>query len=203
MGDPTQPVGSSPAALTTTVIVEGVSDQLALQQLGLRLGRDLASEGVSILPIGGAHAVGNYLRRVRSEGIAGRLAGLCDSGEAGEFQRALEAAGFGSDLGQADMERLGFFVCVRDLEDELIRALGEDSVLRVIEAQGEINSFRRFQSQPAHRSRDLREQLHLFMRTRAGRKAQYARALVDALDLTRVPRPLAGMLEHLRPRTND
>ena len=201
MGDWTQLVGSSPVP-ATTVVVEGVSDQLALEQLAHRLGRDLVGEGVSILPIGGAHAIGRFLREAAREGLDGRLAGLCDSGEAGEFQRALEAAGFGSNLTQADMERLGFFVCVKDLEDELIRALGVGLVMQVVEAQGEINSFTRFQAQPAHRGRDLADQLHLFMRTRAGRKAQYARALVDALDLDHVPRPLVGLLEHIRPHPN-
>ena len=201
MGDSTQSVGASPVP-STTVVVEGVSDKLALEQLAGRFGRDLASEGVSILPIGGAHAIGRFLREAASGGKYGRLAGLCDSGEGGEFQRALEAAGLGSNLTPEGMERLGFFVCVTDLEDELIRALGADSVVMVVEAQGEINSLIRFQAQPAHRGRDLADQLHLFMRTRAGRKAQYARALVDALDLDRVPRPLVGLLEYIRPHPN-
>ena len=33
------------------------------------------------------------------------------------------------------------------------------------------------------------------MGTRKGRKARYARLLVDALDLTRVPRPLDRVLD--------
>ena len=184
-----------------TVIVEGVSDQLALEQLASRLDIDLANGGVAILPIGGAHAIGKFLRKNGPRGQNLSLAGLCDVGEVGEFQRGLEEAGFGSNLTQADLEGLGFFVCVADLEDELIRALGRHAVERVIEEQGEINSFRRFQAQPAHRERLLEEQLHLFMRTRAGRKAQYARALVDALALSRVPRPLARLLDHVRTRT--
>src|SRR5829696_7428397 len=39
------------------VLVEGVSDQLALEALAERRGRNLAAEGVSIVPIGGAHAI--------------------------------------------------------------------------------------------------------------------------------------------------
>jgi hypothetical protein len=35
------------------------------------------------------------------------------------------------------------------------------------------------------------------MGTRAGRKFQYAPLLVDALDLTRVPRPLDRVLAHV------
>lgn len=183
-----------------TVVVEGVSDQVALEQLATRLGIDLAGEGVSIQPIGGAHAIGKFLRKAGPKSLKQDLAGLCDAGEMGEFQRALEEAGFGTNLSQSDLESFGFYVCAADLEDELIRALGRQAVESVIEEEGEINSFRRFQAQPAHRARPIEEQLHLFMRTRAGRKAQYARALVDALDLNRVPHPLAGLLAHIRSR---
>jgi hypothetical protein len=35
------------------------------------------------------------------------------------------------------------------------------------------------------------------MGTRSGRKARYARALVEALDLDRTPAPLAGVLAHV------
>ncbi len=40
------------------VLVEGISDQRAVATLAQRRGRDLEAEGVSILPIGGAHAIG-------------------------------------------------------------------------------------------------------------------------------------------------
>jgi hypothetical protein len=81
-------------------------------------------------------------------------------------------------------------VCVADLEDELIRALGVDSVEGVVEAQGELPPFRTFQKQPAQRGRSKEAQLRRFMGTRSGRKIEYARLLVDALDLGQVPRPL-------------
>jgi hypothetical protein len=44
----------------------------------------------------------------------------------------------------------------------------------------------------AHRGRSLEEQLHGFMHNR---KIEYARLLVDALDLSRIPAPLVGLLE--------
>jgi hypothetical protein len=34
------------------------------------------------------------------------------------------------------MNRFGFYACEADLEDELIRALGADAVMEVIEARG-------------------------------------------------------------------
>jgi hypothetical protein len=98
------------------------------------------------------------------------------------------------------MERLGFYVCDADLEDELIRALGTVAVEQVLDAQGELGSFRTFQKQPAQRGRTTEAQLRRFLGTRSGRKAEYARLLVEALDLERAPRPLNGVLAHVRPQ---
>ena len=81
------------------------------------------------------------------------------------------------------MEALGFYVCVADLEDELIRALGAAAVEQVVDAQGELGSFRTFQKQPAQQGRTVEEQLRRFMGTRSGRKVRYATLLVDALAL--------------------
>ena len=106
------------------------------------------------------------------------------------------AAGLGSGLSRAGLEALGFYVCVADLEDELIRALGAGRVEQIIQAQGEIRSFRIFQRQPAQQGQSPERQLHRFMGTRSGRKSQYARLLAGALDLTRVPRPLDRVLAH-------
>src|SRR5689334_22351312 len=48
---------------TTVVLVEGFSDQLAIETLAARHGHDLRAEGVAVLPIGGAHAALQFLRR--------------------------------------------------------------------------------------------------------------------------------------------
>ena len=111
-------------ATDAVVLVEGVSDQLAVEALAERRGRDLSAEGISVVPIGGAKNVGSFLERFGPPGHDVRLAGLCDAAEEGDFRRGLERAGFGADLTRADMETLGFYVCDADLEDELIRSLG-------------------------------------------------------------------------------
>ena len=49
------------------------------------------------------------------------LAGLCDLGEAHIVARGLASAGLGQPGSPVDLERMGFFVCVVDLEDELTR----------------------------------------------------------------------------------
>jgi hypothetical protein len=179
----------------TVVLVEGISDQRALEALAALRGRDLAAEGVAIVPMGGAHQIGRFLNRFGPRGLNVRLAGLCDAGEEGVFRRALEQAGLGSDLTRTAMESLGFYVCVEDLEDELIRALGATGVLRVVDAEGELGSFRIFQKQPAWRGRPAEAQLRRFLCSQSRRMIQGA--LVRALDLTQVPRPLDRLLAHV------
>src|SRR5688572_24233792 len=122
------------------LLVEGVSDQVALEALARRRGRNLDAERVSIVPMGGAHRIRTFLDRFGPHGSNVRLAGLCDEGEERDFQRALERAGLGSNLNRGEMERRGFYVCVADLEDELIRALGVASVEDVVDAQGDLGS---------------------------------------------------------------
>jgi hypothetical protein len=194
---PTGPRTAEAFFARTVVLVEGISDQRALEALAERRGRNLDAESVSIVPIGGAHAIGSFLDLYGPRGIDVRLAGLCDAGEEGHFRRGLERAGLGSNLTRADMERLGFYVCVADLEDELIRALGAASVEQIVDAHGDLGSFRTLQKQPAWQGRAKEKQLRRFMGSGGSRKIRYARLLVDALDLTRVPRPLDRVLAHV------
>jgi hypothetical protein len=180
----------------TIVLVEGQSDRIALETLAARRSLRLGADGISIVPIGGAQAIGRFLARFGPAGT--RLAGLCDEREEGVFRRGLERAGLGSALTRDEMERLGFFVCVTDLEDELIRAVGAAGVESVLEAEGDLGSFRTFQKQPAWRGQRIEAQLRRFMGSADSRKLRYARILVEAVELSRIPRPLDGVLAHAR-----
>jgi len=184
------------AGWDAVVLVEGISDQVALETLATRRGRDLGSEGVGIVAMGGATSLGHFLDLFGPPGRDVKLAGLCDAAAERGFRRGLQRAGLGPLTGRAGLERNGFFVCVADLEDELIRSLGAAAVEQVVRDQGELGSFRRFQKQPAQRGRTCQAQLRRFMGTRSGRKAQYAHLLAGALDLTRLPRPLDRVLSH-------
>jgi len=133
------------------VLVEGVSDQLAVQALAERRGRDLAAEGVSIVAVGGATNIGSFLARFGPHGLNVGLAGLCDEAETRFFQRGLERAGFGANLTRSAMETHRFYVCEADLEDELIRSLGSAAVERILEANGDLASFRTLQHSPRSR----------------------------------------------------
>ena len=83
------------------VLVEGMSDQAALETLAARIGRDLRDEGVFIVPMGGATNIGHFLGLFGPRGFGVRLAGLCDQGEEHGFCRSLEQAGLGAGLDRA------------------------------------------------------------------------------------------------------
>ena len=190
--------GELVAGAGAAILVEGWSDQAALETLALRRGRNLGAEGVVVLPIGGVTNIGKFVQAFGPRGLNLRLAGLYDRAEESYVQRSLERVGLGTQLDRAGTEAIGFFVCDADLEDELIRALGTPAVERVLEAQGELASFRSFQQQPDQRGRDPHAQLRRFMGTRAGRKIRYGTLLVEALDLERVPRALSCALDYVR-----
>jgi hypothetical protein len=179
--------------LRCVVLVEGKSDGAALRALARRLSHDLDAEGVSIIAMGGYGNVGRFLERYGPSGLGVRLACLYDAPEERHFRRVLARAGLGSDLTRGDLEALGFYACDVNLEDELTRALGPAAMEELLEAQGELNAFHTYQKQPAHREEPLEAQLRGFL---WNRKHKYGVLIVNALDLERIPRPLAGLLAH-------
>lgn len=169
----------------TVVLVEGESDRVAVTTLARLHGRDLAADGVDVVPIGGATNVHRFLGRYADPAGHVRVAGLCDLGERRFFARAVRRHPF------------TFFVCDRDLEDELIRCLGVDRVVAVVSDEGEAGALATFRQQPAQRARPVEAQLHRFLGTHSGRKARYARALVEALPAGVAPAPLLALLAHV------
>jgi hypothetical protein len=156
------------------VLVEGVTDRIALEAVARRLDVDL--DATEIVPIGGAQAV----RRASAE-LEGRpVAGLCDVGEERWFRRV---------LGEAT------YVCVKDLEDELIRALGAERVQEVIAEQGDLDTFRNFQNQLFWRGRPVEAQLRRWLQN-GGRRHRYPPHLIQAMEPEEIPRPLTGVLGH-------
>jgi predicted ATP-dependent endonuclease of OLD family len=173
------------------ILVEGLTDVLAVQALARRAGRDLESEGVAVVPLGGGGGLKAQLALLGPTGV--ELLGLCDVDHELRWARRLEEAGLGSDLDRESMEALGFYVCDRDLEDELVRALGVEAVERVIAEQGDLHSLETLRKQPYHRDGDRHDQLRRFLTSQSGRK-RYIPLLVDALPPGAEPRPLREVL---------
>ncbi|MCT2588497.1 ATP-dependent endonuclease [Streptomyces sp. N2-109] len=172
----------------TAVLLEGPSDLAAVEALAALRGRDLAAERVCVLPMGGAMSVGRYADLLGPPGLGLRLAGLCDKGEQPFYDRGLKRA-------RAPHQYI--FVCVADLEDELIRALGTERVEEVVQAEGDLRAWRIFLRQPAQHGRPREQQLRRFLGTKKGRKIRYGRLLVEALAPGQVPAPLDDLLASL------
>jgi hypothetical protein len=183
----------------SVVLVEGNSDRVALHTLAQCLGRDLEAEGVEVVAMGGITNTRAFATRYGPHGLGLPLSGLYDVGEESVLRRGLAAAGLPGAVEPGGPERLGFYACSSDLEDELIRALGPAFVEAVVESEGDLGSFRTFQKQPAWRGQPVDGQLRRFMGSADRRKLRYARLLVDAIDLDDVPRPLDGVLASSLP----
>ena len=153
------------------IAVEGVSDKVVLETISRRLGRDLAAEAIRIQAIGGAHAIRRFVAELGSDVT---VRGLCDEHEQHLFRRVLDHV----------------FVCAPDLEGELIRAIGVERMLELVDRI----SFATMQRQPAQRGRPVELQLHRWLRSISSRYHRYLPVLAEAVELDRVPAPLLGIL---------
>src|SRR5262245_51806356 len=132
------------------IAVEGNSDKVVLETILRRLGRDLNAEGIGIRAIGGAHAIRRF---VAGLGPGTAVRGLCDENEERLFRRVLD----------------DIYVCVPDLEGELIRALGVERMLQIVDR----DAFATMQRQPAQRGRPIELQLHRWLRASSSRSHRY------------------------------
>jgi len=173
------------------VLVEGRSDAAAVRPLLRR--HDLGA--ARVVDMGGVTNFARHLRDHHDQAVVG----LCDVGEEYFLVHAFELRGDPVD-GRSGLAERGFFVCVRDLEDELIRALGTDQVLDALADLGELARFRTFQHQPEWRGRPLPDQLRRFAGAGSGRKERLAAELAQRLDPAHTSEPLAGLVRAVAAR---
>jgi hypothetical protein len=146
---------------------------------------------VRLVPLGGATNARRVLNELVPAGT--HVLGLCDRNEAPYVLRALRHVGY--DV--SDVESLpshGFWVCDRDLEDELIRAAGARRALEVLTQVRLASSFATFTRQPAWTDRPFADQLHRFAGAGSGRKELLAAALTASLAPDELPLPLRGLV---------
>lgn len=168
----------------TVILVEGVSDQIAIETLARAQGRRLDAVDAAVVPTGGAHAIGQFVARFGPAGAGLRVVAMCDVGEELVVRRAIA----GTDV--------AVFVCDLDLEDELIRAVTPEGVQRLLDGHGNLGSFRTLQKQPNWRGRPVQAQLRRFLASGSTRKLRYAEELVlIAVECGRVPSPMQAVLD--------
>ena len=183
------------AAARSVILVEGESDRRALDVVATRLGRSLQADQVLVVAVAGVTNVGRFLGLLPD---TAPVSGLYDEAEEDILRDALLASHLAPLLIGSSLELAGFYMCHRDLEDELIRAVGVEGVMSVIDSEGDLNSWRRFSDQPAQRGRPIEARLHRFLGTRSGRKIEYAGLLAGRIDLSNGDSPLVRVLGHSR-----
>jgi len=181
-----------------TVLLEGASDVRAVNALAQRAGVDL--ERVELVDLGGVTNAAKTLSRLLEQSAEIQVAGLCDANEAGVIVRALRRVGLPV-RDETDLPSYGFFVCRRDLEDELIRALGTARAVGVIERLGLGAKLQVLRGQEAWRDRSLADQLHRFCGVASGRKGLLAGAFAAELRPKEAPEPLRDLVDRLPRRT--
>ena len=188
----------------TWVLLEGASDVAAIRALRAARGIGPEDEPCPLVDMGGATSIRRHLDEIVSTAPRPRVVGLCDEREAPFFLRAVDLhrgpLGIEGRVTLARLPELGFQVCRRDLEDELMRALGVDGTLAVFDELGLLEAFRAFTRQPAWQARPVWDQLRRFGTTTSGRKELLAGALAAALDVAATPAPLAALLASMPAR---
>ncbi|WP_127481352.1 TOPRIM nucleotidyl transferase/hydrolase domain-containing protein [Nocardioides pantholopis] len=169
-----------------TLLVEGESDRAALVTLAPRFGVDLDAEQITVTVIGGAGNFGRAIAEATAQGH--RVGGLYD-----EAEERFVAGALNRQDGE-DLTRQGFFACRPDLELELARAIGVPEMTSLLEANGDLKTFRDFQDQPAHRDHEALDQVRRFVSASGARKAKYAALMAETVPFESVPEPLEGLL---------
>ena len=185
---------SVPAGSRVWVLLEGASDVAAVRVVAERTGVDLDDLGAHLVDMHGATNIRRYLLAAAEAEDSPRVLGMCDRPEGIFFVRALRR--LGCDVKAVDeLPHWGFQVCDRDLEDELMRDLGERGTREVLTTLGLTQRFAMLTQQPAWVGGTFHEQVHRFAGAASGRKELMASALAEALDVDSLPAPLAGLLE--------
>ncbi|WP_226963778.1 hypothetical protein [Nostocoides sp. F2B08] len=189
-------VGDAPV-----VLLEGRSDIAAVRAAADVAEVDLSD--VRLVDLGGITNIRSHLVALTHEACGGEgpdaehVLGMCDVGETRFVESALESTGHWV-RDASDLPSAGFFVCVEDLEDELLRALGIPRVLGVLDRLGLRGKLDALAQQPAWRDRPLHEQLHRFAGVASGRKELLAAELTAELTPDELPEPLRLLLDRLR-----
>ena len=177
----------------TVVLVEGESDAVLVRAL-----LDVRGAPAEVVSMGG---VTNLARSLEDLGGPGPdVFALVDAGEVRFATGALRRHRVRAETPE-ELAWHGTFVCDRDLEDVLIRALGTDVVREELAAMAELTSFATFTQMPQWRGRPVADQLHRFAGSGSGRKARLAARLATRLDPDALPDPIGSLVAAVATRS--
>lgn len=176
------------------VLLEGVSDIAALTAVAETRGIDL--HRIELIDLGGVTNVRRELIQLHRGAAELEVLGLCDAPEVRFVAQALNEIGRPV-RDASDLAAYGFFICQADLEEELIRSLGTERAMAVVEDLRLDAKLAILRQQPAWQDRPLAEQLHRFCGVASGRKELLAGALAAALEPDDVPAPLHALIDRI------
>lgn len=179
----------------TIVLLEGVSDVAAVRALMATC--EVDASPIELVSLDGATNLPRALKEVRLLRGDVDVLGLVDEAEAHVAVRALTEDHLPVQ-DASDLPVYGFFVCSRDLEDELIRALGAQRARDALVDAGLGGKLEALQNQDAWADQPLAEQVRRFCGVASGRKELAAGILAAALAPEEFPEPLAMLIDRLR-----
>lgn len=184
----------SPSATPTVVLLEGPSDVAALEQVLATQHPPVPETTYRLVDMGGVTNTGAHLQAARDAGD--RVVGLVDAGEAWVVVKSLQR--LGTSINEVEeLPAHGFFVCDRDLEDELIRALGVPGCLELLHELGMAHAFEAFSAQLHWAEAPVEDRLRRFCGVASGRKIRLAGAMAGALPAQDLPAPIAALIARL------
>jgi energy-coupling factor transporter ATP-binding protein EcfA2 len=175
------------------VFVEGITDYQAVRAIAVTLGRNLDAEGIAVVALDGAASLTTFLQIMGPAGLDLKIGGICDADYEADWCTYLSDAGIPVSS-RADLKARGFYVSDRDLEDELITALGTADTQAVFDGAGATATLGRYVGQPANQGMSLHDQLRGFAKTK---KATWTPRLAEAVTATNVPASIKDLLDNV------
>lgn len=177
----------------TVILVEGISDLLAIRMLARRSDRDLDSAGATLLSLDGGGLFVHYLALFGPNGLDLRLLGLVDADHEQTWSIALTNAGVPiADRGA--LNAAGVQVCVPDLEGEFVVALGTQRVAELLDEESQTADFEAWIVQKGLVQVSPERRQAAWIGRSSASKVFWAPVLAENTPLDDIPAPLSALL---------
>lgn len=177
------------------VLLESANDVAAVQVFARKL--EIDTSAAEFVNLQGTTNIGRIMKDIRQVRSDADVVGLCDAADTRSAEKALNDDGLPVQ-DATDLPMYGFFVCERDLEDELIRALGADAARTALLNSGLASKFDALRTQPEWADKSIAEQVDKFCHSASGRKELAAAVLADAVPADAIPEPVSMLLDRIR-----
>jgi hypothetical protein len=177
----------------TVILVEGISDLLAIRMLARRSGRDLDGAGATLLSLDGGGGFVHYLALFGPNGLDLRLLGLVDADHEQTWSQALTKAGVPV-AARGALNAAGVQVCDPDLEGELVVAIGTHRIAELLADEAQTVRYQTWVAQKGLLQDPLERQQAAWIGRSSASKVFWAPVLAENTPLDNIPAPLCALL---------